>query len=65
MSHLSMIMQYTKPSQEALEALSPQEYEVTQNSATDAPFSHELTDEFKAGLYVAYYNWRAPLRIIT
>ncbi len=29
-----------------------QEFEVTQNSATDAPFSHELTDEFKAGLYV-------------
>ena len=43
---------YTKPSKEALDALSPQEYEVTQNSATDAPFSHELTDEFKAGLYV-------------
>ena len=44
--------EYNKPSKEALDALSPQEYEVTQNSATDAPFSHELTDEFKAGLYV-------------
>ena len=43
---------YAKPSQENLEALTPQEFEVTQNSATDAPFSHELTDEFKAGLYV-------------
>ena len=29
-----------------------QEFEVTQNSATDAPFSHDLTDEFKPGLYV-------------
>ena len=43
---------YNKPSEEDLKALSPQEFEVTQNSATDAPFSHELTDEFKAGLYV-------------
>ena len=41
---------YAKPSQEDLKALAPQEFEVTQNSATDAPFSHELTDEFKAGL---------------
>lgn len=28
---------YNKPSKETLDALSPQEYEVTQNSATDAP----------------------------
>lgn len=28
------------------------EFEVTQIPATDAPFSHELTDEFKSGLYV-------------
>ena len=32
---------YAKPSQEDLEALTPQEFEVTQNSATDAPFSHD------------------------
>jgi len=43
---------YNKPSKEELKALSPQEFEVTQNSATDAPFSHDLTDEFKPGLYV-------------
>ena len=35
-----------------MQILSPQEFEVTQNAATDAPFSHELTDEFKSGLYV-------------
>ena len=43
---------YNKPTEKELEALSPQEFEVTQNAATDAPFSHELTDEFKSGLYV-------------
>ena len=43
---------YAKPSQEDLEALTHKEFGVTQNSATDAPFGHELTDEFKAGLYV-------------
>ena len=35
-----------------MQTLSPQEFEVTQNAATDAPFSHELTNEFKSGLYV-------------
>nr|WP_054674840.1 peptide-methionine (R)-S-oxide reductase MsrB [Veillonella denticariosi] len=43
---------YTKPTQNELETLTSQEYEVTQNAATDPPFSHELTDEFKSGIYV-------------
>lgn len=43
---------YNKPTEKDLQALSPQEYEVTQNAATDAPFSHKLTTEFKSGLYV-------------
>ena len=43
---------YNKPTEQTLKTLSTQEYEVTQNAATDAPFSHELTDEFKSGLYV-------------
>ena len=41
---------YNKPTEQTLKTLSTQEYEVTQNAATDVPFSHELTDEFKSDL---------------
>lgn len=43
---------YQKPTEADLAHLSSQEYEVTQHAATDAPFSHALTDEFTSGLYV-------------
>lgn len=44
---------YEKKSDEELKStLSELEYNVTQHSATEKPFSHELTDEFKAGIYV-------------
>ena len=39
---------YNKATEQTLKTLSTQEYEVTQNAATDAPFSHE----FKSALYV-------------
>ena len=35
------------------------------NSAPDAPFSHELTDEFKARSLYVDITTGAPLRIIT
>ncbi|MBP6923040.1 peptide-methionine (R)-S-oxide reductase MsrB [Veillonella sp. YH-vei2232] len=44
---------YQKMSESELQAnLSDLEYEVTQHSATERPFTHEYTSEFKPGIYV-------------
>lgn len=44
---------YIKPSKEELkEKLSNLEYDVTQNSATERPFTHELNDNEEEGIYV-------------
>lgn len=44
---------YTKPSREELiEKLSPIEYKVTQENATERPFSHEYDKHDKEGIYV-------------
>ena len=45
--------QYHKPSAADLyNTLTPEQYSVTQDSATDAPFSHPYDKEFDPGLYV-------------
>jgi len=44
---------YTKPSDKELrEHLTPQQYEVTQNEATERPFQNEFWDHKEPGLYV-------------
>ena len=44
---------YEKPSEAELrKRLSPLEYEVTQNGATDPPFRNRFWDNHEAGLYV-------------
>lgn len=44
---------YKKPSREDLiERLSPVEYKVTQENATERPFSHEYDKNFEEGIYV-------------
>lgn len=44
---------YTKPSDKELrQKLSDLEYDVTQNSATERPFTHELNDNEEEGIYV-------------
>lgn len=44
---------YSKPSEEALKsALTPEQYNVTQNAATESAFSGEFFDNHEAGLYV-------------
>ena len=44
---------YTKPSDEELKKrLTPLQYEVTQNSATERPYSNEYNEEFRPGIYV-------------
>lgn len=44
---------YQKPSDEVLrETLSPLQYQVTQNSATERPFANEYNGEFREGIYV-------------
>ena len=39
--------------------LSELEYAVTQHSATERPFSHAYTDEFRPGILCRYHLWRA------
>ena len=44
---------YTKPSDEELrKKLTPLQYEVTQNAATERPYSNEYNKEFRPGIYV-------------
>lgn len=49
----SMERTYTKPSDKELrEKLTPLQYEVTQNAATERPYSNEYDKEFRPGIYV-------------
>ena len=44
---------YTKPSDEELRrTLTPLQYEVTQNAATERPYTNEYEKEFRPGIYV-------------
>lgn len=46
-------MSYTKKSVEELKAtLSPLQYDVTQNAATEPPFANEYNQHFEKGIYV-------------
>lgn len=48
-----MDKKYTKPSQEELiKKLSTLEYNVTQEDATEKPFTHEYNDIYEDGIYV-------------
>lgn len=48
-----MQRKYLKPSDEELrEKLTPLQYEVTQNSATERPYANEYNREFRPGIYV-------------
>ena len=49
----SLDRNYTKPSEAELrEKLTPLQYEVTQNSATERPYYNEYNKEFRPGIYV-------------
>jgi peptide methionine sulfoxide reductase msrA/msrB len=44
---------YAKPDEKALRgSLTPAQYEVTQNAATEPPFRNEYFDQFRPGIYV-------------
>lgn len=46
-------MSYQKPDQEILKTtLTPLQYEVTQNNATERPFENEYNQHFELGIYV-------------
>ncbi len=48
-----MKKKYNKPSREELiEKLKPIEYKVTQENATERPFTHEYNENFEDGIYV-------------
>lgn len=48
---------YGKPSEEELRSrLTPLQYEVTQNNATERPFTNEYDHEFRPGIYVDIVN---------
>ncbi|WFA08175.1 peptide-methionine (R)-S-oxide reductase MsrB [Tissierella sp. Yu-01] len=48
-----MEKKYEKPSREDLiEKLTPVEYKVTQENATERPFTHEYNENFEEGIYV-------------
>ncbi|MCH5223329.1 MAG: peptide-methionine (R)-S-oxide reductase MsrB [Muribaculaceae bacterium] len=50
---VSMERKYTKPSDAELrKKLTPLQYEVTQNAATERPYSNEYNKEFRPGIYV-------------
>lgn len=56
---------YTKPSEEELrEKLTPLQYEVTQNAATERPYLNEYDHEFRPGIYVDIVNGE-PLFVST
>ena len=49
----SLKRKYVKPSDEELKSrLTPLQYEVTQNAATERPYSNEYDKEFRPGIYV-------------
>lgn len=49
----SLERKYTKPSDKELRnRLTPLQYEVTQNAATERPYSNEYNKEFRPGIYV-------------
>ena len=49
--------EYTKPSEEELrKKLTPLQYEVTQNGATERPYMNEYDHEFRPGIYVDVVN---------
>src|SRR5262245_5918113 len=49
----SLMEKFQKPSQTELkQKLTPLQYEVTQNAATEPPFRNEFHDQKKPGLYV-------------
>lgn len=53
MSNSNEIKKYTKPSEEELkQKLSREQYEVTQNEATEPPFKNEFWDHKEEGIYV-------------
>ena len=48
-----MNKKYTKPDKEILkEKLTPLQYQVTQNNATERPFTSEYNDNYEEGIYV-------------
>lgn len=48
-----MEKKYKKPSREDLiEQLTPVQYKVTQENATERPFTHEYNENFEEGIYV-------------
>ena len=56
---------YGKPSDEELRRkLTPLQYEVTQNAATERPYLNEYDDEFRPGIYVDVVNGE-PLFVST
>lgn len=58
-------VRYTKPSDEELRAkLTPLQYEVTQNNATERPYMNEYDHEFRPGIYVDIVNGE-PLFVST
>ena len=42
--------------EEQLKRLTPLQYEVTQNEATERPFSGEYDDFYEKGIYVEFYE---------
>lgn len=51
--YLKKASSYSRPSDEELRRrLTPLQYEVTQNSATERPYLNEYNDEFRPGIYV-------------
>lgn len=51
--YLKKASTYSRPSDEELRRrLTPLQYEVTQNSATERPYLNEYNDEFRPGIYV-------------
>ena len=61
----SMDRTYTKPSDKELRSkLTPLQYEVTQNAATERPYANQYDKEFRPGIYVDIVT-REPLFLST